>query len=198
MDLRRTPLGKILLQSHWLSRAVSAAVCLLILSLSIAIPVERALAQSATDIPTSVRIQGDTRITKLGDMDFGDILPGDTGGTITVAVDGSVSTTGSVIPVASTRQPASFEIERQILADYPTYVGPDGSDTIELVHATDPGARMTLRNFTTDFNRTIFFGLPAYFFRNTYDFRIGGTLDVAPDQLAGSYRGSFTVIIDYN
>lgn len=149
-------------------------------------------------VQASTRLQGDTRITRLGDLDFGDIIPGTSGGTITVAVDSTVSTTGTVQSLNSGQQAASFEITRQILADYPTYVGPDGSDTIQLISQSNPAASMTLRDFTTDFNRTIFFGLPAYFFRTTYDFRIGGTLDVAPNQEPGSYRGTFTVLIDYN
>ncbi|QUL37038.1 DUF4402 domain-containing protein [Erythrobacter sp. JK5] len=163
-----------------------------------ALSVSPASAQDTASVPTAVRLQGDTRITKLGDLDFGDILPGASGGTITVAVDSTVSTSGTVQSLNSGQQAASFEITRQILADFPTYVGPGGSDTIQLVNQGDPTATMTLRNFTTDFNRTIIFGLPAYLFRTTYDFRVGGTLDVAADQEPGSYLGTFVVTIDYN
>lgn len=157
-----------------------------------------ASAQSDQTVPSQARIQGETRITKIADLEFGDIVPGNTGGTITVAVDSSVSTNGSVLSVNGGQQAASFEITRQILADYPTYVGPGSGDTIQLVNQSNLTDTMTLRDFTTDFNRTIFFGLPAYFFQTTYDFRIGGTLDVAANQAPGVYRGSFVVTIDYN
>lgn len=166
---------------------------------ALVLPHHAALAQSSnTSTPVSVRIPGETRITKLGDLEFGDIISGNGGGTITIAVNSDVSTTGTVQSLNGGQQAASFNITRRILADYPTYAGPEGTDTIQLVNLGDPTATMTLRDFTTDFNRTIFFGLPAYFFQTSFDFRIGGTLDVAPDQLPGSYLGSFTVTIDYD
>ena len=156
-----------------------------------------AVAQDGT-ATSFVRIQGETRITKLDDLDFGSIIPGDTGGTVTIANDGNRTVTGSVIALGGNPQAAAFNITRRFLLDYPSYQGPQGSDTIELANLADPTETMTLRNFTTDFNRTGFFGLPAYFFTNSYDFRVAGTLDVGADQAAGVYRGSFTVTIDYN
>ncbi|MEL6542280.1 MAG: DUF4402 domain-containing protein [Pseudomonadota bacterium] len=154
-------------------------------------------AQTATTQST-VQIQGDTRITKLGDLNFGQIIPGASGGTITVAPNGNVSTSGTLVAADTAQTAASFELEREILQDFPTYEGPDGTDTIEITHTSIPTARMTVRDFTTDFNRPGFFGLPAYFFRTTFDFRVGGTLDVASDQEPGLYVGTFTVTIDYN
>ncbi|MEM7688687.1 MAG: DUF4402 domain-containing protein [Pseudomonadota bacterium] len=156
------------------------------------------MAQSSVATPASAQIQGETRITKLGDLEFGQIVPGASGGSVTVAPDGTASATGTLVLANSGQSAATFELERQILQDFPTYSGPDGTDTIEIVNVNNPAARMTVRDFTTDFNRTIFFGFPAYFFRTTYDFRVGGTLDVAADQEPGQYVGSFTVTIDYN
>ncbi len=169
-----------------------AALCVLI-----AIP-GAALAQDTTSVRSVVRIPGETRIEKLGDLNFGDIIPGDTGGTITVALDNSITTSGSVISLNTGQRAAQFRITRQILADYPNYDGPDGTDTIELTHISQPGETMTLRDFATDFNRPGFFGLPAYFFLNEFDFRVAGTLDVAADQEPGRYLGFFTVTIDYD
>ena len=155
-------------------------------------------AQDTATTPAAVQIQGDTRITKLADLDFAEIIPGASGGSITIAPNGNVSTTGTVIAANTAQQAAAFELEREILQDFPSYEGPAGSDTIEIVHVSNPAARMTVRDFTTDFNRTGFFGLPAYFFRTTFDFRVGGTLDVASDQEPGQYVGTFTVVVDYN
>lgn len=157
-----------------------------------------AQAQDVAATPVAVRLVGPSRITKLEDLHFGDILPGNTGGTITLDTAGNVSTTGTVISMGGNPQAAEFEISRQILLDYPTYNGPLGTDSIVLTHVSQPSATMTLRNFTTDFNRPGFFGLPAYFFQATYDFRIAGTLDVGANQEPGSYVGTFTVTIDYN
>ena len=166
-------------------------------SLLLAIP-SAALAQDTATTTSVVRIPGETRIDKIEDLHFGDIIAGNTGGTITIALDDSVTTTGSVLSVGGNPHAAEFVITRQFLVDYPTYNGPLGTDTIQLTHISLPSETMTLRDFTTDFNRTGFFGLPGYFFRATYDFRIGGTLDVAADQEPGQYLGFFTVTIDYD
>ncbi|WP_162627588.1 DUF4402 domain-containing protein [Erythrobacter sp. KY5] len=159
---------------------------------------QAAQAQDASSTTAVVRIPGETRIEKLGDLNFGDILPGTDGGTITINPAGNVSTTGTVQSLGGDPAAAEFLITRQILADFPSYDGPQAGDTIELTHISLPGETMRLRDFSTDFDRPGFFGLPAYFFRTSFDFRVAGTLDVAADQEPGSYLGFFTVIIDYN
>lgn len=156
-----------------------------------------AFAQSTTTSATTQLID-DTRLIKLADLDFGEIIPGDTGGTITLSPAGAVSTSGSVIAAGGTPQAAEFRLTRRLFIDFPTYVGPAGTDSIELTHTSLPSQTMTLRDFTTDFNRTGIFGLPGYFFSTEYEFRVAGTLDVAADQQPGSYLGVFTVLIDYN
>jgi len=45
---------------------------------------------------------------KQFDLDFGDIIPGDNGGTVTVIPDGSVTTTGDVIQIDGTQQAGLF------------------------------------------------------------------------------------------
>lgn len=157
-----------------------------------------AQAQTTTASPSEARVQSDTRIEKLADLDFGDIIPGNAGGTITLNVNGNVSTTGSVVAAGGTPHPAEFTITRRIFADFPVYAGPAGTDTIELNHESLAGESMTLRNFTTDFNRPGFLGLPAYLFLTNYGFRVAGTLDVDANQAAGTYTGFFDVTIDYN
>lgn len=157
-----------------------------------------AQAQDTTASRSITRVQSDTRIEKLADLHFGDIIPGAAGGTITLNVNGNVSTTGTVVAAGGDPHAAEFQITRRIFADYPVYNGPAGTDTVVLTHVTLPGESMTLRDFTTDFNRPGFLGLPAYFFLSNYEFRVAGTLDVAADQAAGTYLGFFDVTIDYN
>lgn len=156
-----------------------------------------AVAQTTTTT-ANTEIVIDTRLVKLADLDFGEIIPGDTGGTITLSPAGAVSTSGSVISAGGNPQAAEFRMTRRLFVDFPTYVGPAGTDTIELAHTSLPGQTMTLRDFTTDYNRTVIFGLPGYFFLTEYDFRVAGTLDVAANQQPGTYLGTFTVTIDYN
>lgn len=157
-----------------------------------------AQAQDTAAAPSEARVQSDTRIEKLADLHFGDIIPGTAGGTIVLNVNGNVATTGSVVSAGGNPHPAEFAITRRIFADYPVYAGPAGTDTIELTHVALPSESMTLRNFTTDFNRTGFLGLPGYFFLNRYEFRVAGTLDVGANQAAGTYLGYFDVTINYN
>ena len=156
-----------------------------------------AIAQTTTTT-ANTEIVIDTRLVKLADLDFGEIIPGDTGGTITLSPAGAVSTSGSVISAGGNPQSAEFRMTRRLFIDFPTYVGPAGTDSIELAHTSLPGQTMTLRDFTTDYNRTVIFGLPGYFFVTEYDFRVAGTLDVAANQQPGTYLGTFTVTIDYN
>jgi len=156
-----------------------------------------AVAQTTTTT-ANTEIVIDTRLVKLADLDFGEIIPGDTGGTITLSPAGAVSTSGSVISAGGNPQSAEFRMTRRLFIDFPTYVGPAGTDSIELAHTSLPGETMTLRDFTTDYNRTVIFGLPGYFFLTEYDFRVAGTLDVAANQQPGTYLGTFTVTIDYN
>jgi len=157
-----------------------------------------AFAQAVTTTSTTAQIQDDTRLIKLADLDFGVVIPGDIGGSITLSPASAVSTSGSVISAGGTPQAAEFRLSRRLFVDFPNYVGPAGTDSIELTHVSLPSQSMTLRDFTTDFNRTGLFGLPGYFFQTEYEFRVAGTLDVDANQEPGTYLGVFTVLIDYN
>lgn len=174
-------------------RALALSLATLLAALPLAVQ-----AQDASSTRSVVRIPGETRIEKIEDLHFGDIIPGDSGGTVTIAPNGTLTTTGTVISAGGDPHAAEFVITRQFLVDFPTYNGPLAGDSIQLTHISQPTESMTLRAFTTDFNRPGFFGLPAYLFRTSYDFRVAGTLDVAADQEPGRYLGFFTVNIDYN
>ncbi|MGB7370389.1 DUF4402 domain-containing protein [Erythrobacter sp.] len=180
-----------------LRRIAATALGLVGAAFAFALPAT-AQAQDTTSVSSVVRIPGETRIEKIADLHFGDIIAGEDGGTIRLRTDNSVTTTGSVQSLGGDPQAATFVITRQILQDFPTYEGPQGGDTIQLTHVSVPGETMTLRNFTTDFARRGLFGLPAYFFLSRFDFRVAGTLDVAADQEPGRYLGFFTVIVDYD
>ncbi|MDC0886455.1 DUF4402 domain-containing protein [Altererythrobacter sp.] len=178
-----------------------AAIGLAALTLALCAPAS-ALAQdneAASQAAGSIIANGTMR--KTADMDFGKLAPGDSGGTIVLAPDGATSTTGSVASL-STATPATFRIARRTGLDFPAYVSPTTADSITLSHASVPSATMELTNFTNDFNRTrtIFFGLftvPGWFGLTEYDFRVGGTLNVASDQLPGVYAGEFVVRVDF-
>lgn len=157
-----------------------------------------AVAQAQSTSPSaSAQLLNESRVTKDGDLNFGKVIVSNTGGTVTIAPDGNVTQSGPLL-LSGTTQPASFTMTRRFLVDYPSYTAPLVSDTINLVNIADNSQTMTVTDFTTDFNRTIFFGLPAYFFTVEYPFRVGGTLNVAASQPPGEYEGSFVVNIDYD
>ena len=159
----------------------------------------RAQAGSGASMDSTVTITNPGKLSKLQDLEFGSIVTGTAGGTLTVKPDGTTTTTGTLTPVGG-EYPAAFNMQRRIFVDYPTYAAPKVSDSIVLTSTTDPSATMLVTNFTTDFNRTVrvgFFRLPAYYFSTNYVFKIGATVHVAANQKPGTYRGQFVVVVDY-
>lgn len=154
-----------------------------------------ALAQSV-DVTTTLEIREGSRVTKLEDLDFGKIIPGPSGGTIVIAPTGAVSTTGDVTAVEGASV-AEFNMTRRVFRDYPVYLAPLTSDSIEIALTTNPAIKMRVSEFTTNFNRRGVFGLPAYYFLQSYNFNVGATLTVPPNQTPGTYVGTFRVSIDY-
>ncbi len=177
-----------------LCRTIGAAAA--IFAAAVALP-GTGQAQETTAVTASLGIVDEGRVAKIDDLDFGRIIPGDSGGTITIAPNGNLSTTGTLIASDETH-PAAFELERRVFVDYPVFIAPTISDTVLLANTADPDATMVLTGFTTDFNRTGFLGLPAYFFATNFQFRVGGTLAVAANQKPGTYVGTFVVEIEYN
>lgn len=154
-----------------------------------------AVAQS-NDVTTTLEIREESRITKLADLDFGKIIPGSSGGTIVITPSGTVTTTGDVTALEGASV-AEFNMTRRVFRDYPVYLAPLTSDSIEIALTTNPAIRMRVDQFTTNFNRRGAFGLPAYYFLQSYDFNVGATLTVGPNQTPGTYVGTFRVSVDY-
>lgn len=152
------------------------------------VPVAAAHAADETGEAAAV-VSSASRLSKDADLDFGTIIPNG-GGTVTIAPNGSISTTGGVAAAGGAPHPAAFSFDRQIFVDYPAYAGPGAGDSIELINPADPSRPMQLHDFTTDFS---FF---SYFFQSNYTFHVGGTIDVAADQPPGVYSGTFTVTLD--
>ncbi|WP_162789499.1 DUF4402 domain-containing protein [Altererythrobacter sp. ZODW24] len=151
-------------------------------------------AMAQTSATSETEILGQGRITKLEDLDFGQVIPGLSGGTITVAPDGTVTTGGTVIPSGGTTQPAAFRLEMPIfpIFQYVGYSSPSSSDSVVLTHTTDATETMTLTNFQTD----LVDGWRIPFFSGDIDFNVGGTLAVDATQEPGTYTGQFNVVVD--
>ncbi len=143
----------------------------------------------AAQSDASVIIETPGRLQKAGDLDFGRLAVTGTAGTVRIAPNGSVTYTGGTLASGGTPRAATFELQTRLI-DFVTFRGPTGGDTIQLKHKQDSTVRMTLRNFTTDLRSGL------YLFTRTVTFHVGGTLDVAANQKAGVYQGTFLVTID--
>lgn len=148
-----------------------------------------------------MEIFGQLSITKVADMDFGNIA-GPVAGTVLMTATTSPGCTASGGLVQSgTCQPAEFggagESGRIVRIKKPpsnliTLTGPGTAMTItNLVLDGSPG--LTLIQATSGFSR----------FRiddpnGIFDFRLGGTLNVGANQAPGVYTGTFDITIQYN
>ena len=175
-----------------LPQIAGGTVCILIALIMFAAPVRA----QAVPSQASVRIMQTGQLQNTGNLDFGIVIPGATGGRITVAPSGAVTSNGTLQRSGQTRA-ASFVLQRRIFVDYPVYLTPRTNDTITLVNRQNPARTLTLTRFTNDFARRGAFGLPAYYFATNFEFNVGGSLDIPADQAGGIYEGTFVVTIDF-
>jgi Mat/Ecp fimbriae major subunit len=128
-------------------------------------------------------------ITPSRDLDFGRIVVGATAGRVAINAntDARTRTGGPTLIGGGTPGAARFAVTgtpsalAQItLGARPTLVRAGGTETMALAALTLNGARN--RRFTT---------------AGTMDVRVGGTLIVGVNQVAGSYAGTFAVTVLY-
>lgn len=133
---------------------------------------------------------------KVDDLDFGDIIPSNAVGTVTLAPDGSRSRTGGVTLAGGGGEPARFaglgSRNRQVNIAL-------GSNTIFI---NGPGAPMRVRTFTIGSTPTAILSTAPTRFRITsalgnYNFPVGATLEVGANQAPGIYTGTFSITLNY-
>ncbi len=177
---------------RYLMRAIVAAA----LAAVVLVP-SSALAAPANQQGTSrtVVLQS-LSFVRVQDLEFGDIIPSNTAGTVRLRPDGTRTSTGGVILVGSSHQPARFagfgSRNQRVLISL-------SSNTIQI---TGPGAPMTVSLFEIDFPpKAILTTAPRRFrIRSTtglFEFPLGATLAVGANQVAGSYSGTFSITLDY-
>jgi len=141
------------------------------------------------------------QMMKARDLDFGDIVPTAAGGMVVLVptVTATCNTSGGLVHVGAC-QPAEFfgyGASNQIVR-----IKLPPSHTITL---TGPGPNMTVTSMTLDASPgLISVGNGQGFMRYRIDspsglfaFRVGGTLNVKPNQAPGVYSTSFEVRLDY-
>lgn len=140
------------------------------------------------DASGAARILSSLSVQKIADLDFGAVTV-TTAGTITLdPVTGAVATTGGVLAVSGTPQAAHFigaasenavviiKLPRQPV----TLTRVAGTETMTLDKLTlDSPSKRTMANSTT------------------FEFKVGGTVDVDANQADGTYLGTFTVSVQY-
>ncbi|MGV3729160.1 MAG: DUF4402 domain-containing protein [Sphingopyxis sp.] len=133
---------------------------------------------------------------KVDDLDFGDIIPSTSAGTVRIHPDGTRSRTGGVTLAGDGGEPARFaglgSFNRQVNISL-------GSNSIWI---TGPGTRMRVRNFEIGSTPTAILSTSPTRFRITsplgnYNFPVGATLEVGANQAPGNYSGTFTITLNY-
>ena len=155
-----------------------------------------ALAQSNAQSEAEAIVLRPLSFFKVNDLDFGDIIPSASAGTVRLNPDGSRSRTGGVTLAGDDGAPARFaglgSFNRQVNISL-------GSNTIWI---TGPGTRMRVRNFEIGSTPTAILSTSPTRFRITsplgnYNFPVGATLEVGANQAPGDYSGTFTITLNY-
>lgn len=169
--------------------ATTLAACLAVL-LAFASP---AAAQSDTATGTS-EVLPDIQLLNTQPLDFGPLVPGPTGGVVTIAANtGAVTTAGSIVTVGNSQQRARFTLNAPAGVVLIAYLDPSvtltrqgGTETMTASLSLSEGSGLVTTTvlglpiglLTTDPNQVLW---------------AGGALTVPATQAEGTYEGTFTL-----
>ncbi len=153
-------------------------------ALSIASAANAATTATAT---ATAEVLSTLSVTADSALDFGQIAA-NTGGTVTVNADSTVSKTGGLISTG-TRSPASFTVVGSKGAMVALTL-PTGAATLTRTGGTET---MSLSGWNSNPNGA--FQLDGT--TGAATFAVGGTLTVSNAQVAGVYSGTFDVSVEY-
>lgn len=135
---------------------------------------------------------------KQFDLDFGQIIPGDADGAVVMDSTGAVTTTGGIIQINGTQQPARFwgfgTFNQRVLIN---------SDANSYILTREGGAEtMVMDQVLIGSQPPIIINTNPRRFRianpdGYFAFTIAGRLQVGADQMPGVYRGEFTIQLEY-
>lgn len=142
----------------------------------------------ATTTTAYVGVLQPLSIVKGVDMNFGNILPGSSAGTVVLSPSaGTVTKTGGVIGTFGATSYAQFAVD----AKGATQVTVNWNGTITLTNSG--GQTMTVNLITYTTNATVIGGVSYIPANNILLINYGGTLSVGANQAPGAYVGTFTV-----
>jgi len=143
---------------------------------------------ASKDSAAHATLLGSLSVLKRGDLDFGELAVAGAGTAVIDPVNGSLATTGGVTQIDTSAHPATFTGtgSRNSVVNIRL---PKQAITLTRVGGTET---MTVSNWTLDgkSNRKV---PPS----QTFDFAVGGTLDVAAGQAEGTYVRMFTITVQY-
>jgi len=167
----------------------------LLFVLAVLISAPAAFAQSESG-ETDAVVVSPLSLVSVEDLNFGNLIPGSTGGTAVVSTMGSRSVTGSVVAAGGMVSNAEFQ-------GYGTrnrfvYIStPSNSYALNRVGG---GANLTTRSLTLQADNLTPIFFPGLFRISSTDvitLRVGATLDVGANQQAGVYQGTFPITMNY-
>ncbi len=144
------------------------------------------IAASATATASATITDAPITITNSQPLSFGDIAAGDQASVVTIAADGTRSlTSGNAILGATDGTAGVFNITGEPSKAYSVTL-----PSTDITLNDGAGNSMTVTNFVSNASGTI--GTDG-----NDSFNVGAELNVAANQVAGSYSGSFTVEVVY-
>lgn len=166
---------------HNLFRLLVAALCVCAPQAALAAPpADIALGKALILFPVSV--------LKTKDMDFGFLTVGTVAGTAILEPNAdALSTTGGVVAIGGV--PHSAEFAGSALSSAVVNIKVPNQATLTRVSGTET---MTVNNFTVQGQSKRLLAKAQ-----SFTFRVGGTLNVAANQVEGVYVGTFDVTVQY-
>ena len=135
-------------------------------------------------------------LVPVRDLNFGNLIPGATGGTAVISPSGNRTVSGSVLAAGGTVSNAEF----QGFGSRNRLVYISTASSSYRLNRVGGGANMTLRSLTLQADNLTPLNFPGLFrisSTNVITLRIGGTLDVRANQQAGAYEASFPITMNY-
>ncbi|QJQ32180.1 DUF4402 domain-containing protein [Sphingomonas lacunae] len=178
------------------SMSISAAMASVFVPFALAAPAQAQTAGDSEAARSEAIILRPLSFFRVQDLEFGDFVPGATGGVVRVLPNGTRTATGSITLVGANHQPARFAglgtFNRQV----------DISVSANSIQLTGPGAPMTLSQFEIGSTPTAILTTTPLRFRiasttGIFNFPIGGRLAVNANQAAGTYAGTFVITLNY-
>lgn len=135
-----------------------------------------------------VSILSPLSVLKNADLDFGELVVTGAGTAVMDPVAGALSTTGGVTQAGTAAHPAQFTGTGSKNSIVHVRI-PTTPITVTRVGGTET---MTVSNWTLDQSANL--KVPA---NDTFNFSVGGTLNVGTAQAVGTYTGTFQVTVQY-